>query len=185
MTESVNIVSPKKAGSLLNSGKIGVVPAESVYGLMASALNKHAVERVYQVKTRPSNKPCIVLIALPEDMALFGIDKKTITQARAYWPGKVSVVVPCPNPEFLYLSRGKRSLAFRVPSGQPILQKIIASSGPLIAPTANPHSLAPATTVQEAYDYFGNNVDFYVDGGLCNGAPSRVVSLTTGHVFRK
>lgn len=172
------------AGHLLKEGLIGVVPTESVYGLVASAQNAFAIDRVYDVKHRPDIKPCIVLIAQANDMRLFGIDTATIDKASNYWPGKVSVVVPADNALYEHLTRGTGSIAFRV-AGTSILQEIVSVSGPIIAPSANPDALAPATTVQQAYDYFGDSIDFYIDGGECNERPSTVVNLDTGHIFRQ
>ncbi|HPD99563.1 MAG TPA: Sua5/YciO/YrdC/YwlC family protein [Candidatus Saccharibacteria bacterium] len=56
-------VSAAQAGAMLRGGAVGVVPTESVYGLIALATDVAAIERVYDVKHRPSTKPCIVLIA--------------------------------------------------------------------------------------------------------------------------
>lgn len=177
-------VSAAQAGAMLRGGAVGVVPTESVYGLIALATDVAAIERVYDVKHRPSTKPCIVLIAQPEDMAQFDIEPSDIITARQYWPGKVSVVVPCSNPHLEHLTRGTGSIAFRV-AGTAILQEILALSGPIIAPSANPDTLAPATTIQQAQDYFGESIDFYVDGGICNEPPSKVVHAKTGKIYRK
>ena len=177
-------VDSSHAGLLLKEGSIGVVPTESVYGLVASAHNQDAVERVYDVKHRPDSKPCIVLISQAYDMELFGVDSETIDSASTYWPGKVSVVVPADDIKYGHLTRGTGSIAFRV-AGTQVLQDILSISGPIIAPSANPDALAPATTVQQAYEYFGDTIDFYIDGGICDEPPSTVVHVSNGHVFRQ
>ena len=40
-----------------------VAPTDTLYGVMASALDLSAVENVYTLKKRDKNKPCIVLIS--------------------------------------------------------------------------------------------------------------------------
>ncbi len=178
------IVSALQAGEMLHSGMVGVIPTESVYGLVASAKNRHAIERVYDVKHRPGHKPCIILIAEASDMKAFGIDDQSIAAAAQYWPGKVSVVVPCHNSTYDYLTRSTESIAFRQ-AGTAQLQEILSISGPIVAPSANPDTLAPATTIQQAVEYFEDAVDFYVDDGVCNERPSKIVHAQSGHIFRQ
>ena len=57
------------------------------------------------------------------------------------------------------------------------LRGIISGAGPLIAPSANPESMPPATTVDEAREYFGDAVKIYVDGGVRNTKPSQVIKI--------
>jgi L-threonylcarbamoyladenylate synthase len=180
----VKVVDDKRAGELLCGGAVGIIPTESVYGIVASAFDEAAVNRVYNLKQRTPSKPCIVLISKPEEMLLFDIAPDTINNASLYWPAKVSVVVPCLNKQFFYITRDTATLAFRVPAHTQ-LQTILQHSGPIIAPSANPESKKPATTIKEAYEYFGETVDFYTDGGVCNSKPSKVIDSISGHIFRK
>jgi L-threonylcarbamoyladenylate synthase len=55
---------------------------------------------------------------------------------------------------------------------------LVAALGrPVTAPSANPPGAKPAETIEQARAYFGTNVDAYVDGGRCDGAPSTVVKI--------
>ena len=47
-------------------GELVVVPTETVYGLAANALDSKAVERIYEVKRRPSWNPLIVHVSPPD-----------------------------------------------------------------------------------------------------------------------
>ncbi len=47
---------------ILKSGGIGVIPTDTIYGLVGSALNKKAVRRIYQLRQRNPKKPLIILI---------------------------------------------------------------------------------------------------------------------------
>ncbi|MBP6942701.1 MAG: threonylcarbamoyl-AMP synthase [Candidatus Buchananbacteria bacterium] len=160
----------------INKGAIGVLPTDTLYGVVASIKQLEAVERVYTVKQRDRHKACIVLIAKLDDLQLFGI---TVDEYRdrlnEYWPGPVSVVLPtgtCPE----HLCRKGPSLAVRFPN-DPWLQSLLALTGPLIAPSANPETQPPATTIAEAQQYFNSDIDFYVDGGILAGKASTLISL--------
>ncbi len=53
---------------LLRGGVIGM-PTETVYGLAALALDKNAVDRVFDIKGRPRNHPLIVHLAPSVDFS--------------------------------------------------------------------------------------------------------------------
>lgn len=43
--------------SLLKRGKIGVIPTDTIYGIVGSALNPKTVEKIYQLRKRALHKP--------------------------------------------------------------------------------------------------------------------------------
>ncbi|MFZ1075307.1 MAG: Sua5/YciO/YrdC/YwlC family protein, partial [Minisyncoccia bacterium] len=136
-----------------------------------------AVARVYTLKGRTPAKPCIILISSLGDLAEFGISltperEKILSE---YWPGPVSIAMKCGTDVPEYLHRGTHTLVFRLPSDDRLVD-LLKKAGPLIAPSANPEGQPPAATIDEAKKYFGGNVDFYVDGGILDGAPSTLVS---------
>lgn len=164
--------------NLLVNGKVGVIPTDTLYGIVASATNESAVRRVYALKKRASTKPCIILISSIGDLKIFGIElteqQKSIVNT--YWPGPVSIVLSCGDDVPEYLHGGTHTLAFRLPDGEKLIA-LLRESGPLIAPSANPEGLPPAATAGEARQYFGDSVDFYTEGGVRAGEPSTLVKL--------
>lgn len=161
--------------SLLRGGGIGVLRTDTIYGVVARADDAQAVERVYEVKTRTPSKSPIVLIG--DVRQVFDeLDQATIDRLMLLWPGKNSVILPSVKaPE--WLTRGNASVAYRLPDDK-ALAELIAKTGPLIAPSANPEGLTPATTIEAAESYFGDAVDFYVDGGeVTDNTPSKLYRL--------
>lgn len=158
---------------------VGVIPTDTLYGLVGRAQNRETIERIYRLKGRQPNKPLIILISSLDDLSKFKVkaDAKTKKVLEKYWPGKVSVILPCPNQEFEYLHRGTKTLAFRLPD-YPELTHLITQTGPLAAPSANPEGLPPATTINEARNYFGDKLDFYVDAGKLDSPASTLISIT-------
>lgn len=150
----------------LVGGGVGVIPTDTLYGVVASARDADAVSRVYEVKHRNPDKPCIVLIADPGDVEEFGVVLSDGLREvlMGYWPGPYSILLPSIDETFSYLDRGTGEIAFRVPDDD-ALRELLRATGPLIAPSANTEGDAPATTVSTAQQYFGDSVDFYVDGG--------------------
>jgi L-threonylcarbamoyladenylate synthase len=166
-------------------GAIGILPTDTLYGLVGSALIPETVEKIYEIKKRNPEKPLIVLISEIDDLERFGVvvSDQLRNQLEEYWPGAVSIVLPTIDETFDYLSRGQGTIAFRLPDNDELLD-FLAATGPLVAPSANPEGLPPAETITEAKEYFGDSVSFYQDGGEKKGSPSRIISIDEdGQVF--
>jgi L-threonylcarbamoyladenylate synthase len=175
-----------REAKILLKGGIGVLPTDTIYGIVASALNKKAVLRVYEIRKRNPKKPFIILISSLKVLDLFGI--KLSAPARKIlnkvWPGKVSVILPCPHKKFSYLHRGAKTLAFRLPDKKQLI-RLLKKTGPLIAPSANLEGLPPVKTIKEAKKYFGSKVDFYVNAGKLNSLPSTLIAIKNSRVIIK
>jgi L-threonylcarbamoyladenylate synthase len=168
----------KEIGKDIKKGKIGVIPTDTIYGIVCSAMNKRSVEKLYKIRKRNPKKPMIILISSIKDLNLFDvkIDKKIVGK---YWPGKVSIIVPVK--KFEYLHRGKNSLAFRLPDNKELI-KLLKISGPIVAPSANTEGDDPAQTIEKAFNYFQDKIDFYVDCGKLKSKPSKIISLENKNI---
>ena len=172
---------------LLHDANVAVIPTDTIYGIVAKAEKQQAVEDVYKIRGRNPSKPCIILISEITDVAIFGIDPQPYLQTlNMYWPGPVSIVLPCKYLEFAYLHRGTNSLAFRLPDVE-WLRDLLQNTGPLIAPSANIQGNPTAATIAEAKHQFGDKVGYYLDNGEMHGKPSMVISLLNGkeEIIRK
>ncbi len=167
--------------SILKHDGVGVIPTDTLYGIVGSAFSEWAVERIYGIKGRDEGKPFIILISSFSDLKKFGIELNASQKKflKAVWPGPVSVILPCTQKSFSYLHREQKSLAFRMPKNA-FLEKLLKKTGPLVAPSANPQSKKPAETIQDAQKYFGDKLDFYSGSGAKKGSPSTIVSFQDG-----
>ncbi len=160
---------------LQTPGVVGVIPTDTVYGLAARAADKAAVQRLYRLKLR-ENKPGTIIAANIDQLVDLGIKRRYLTAVSQYWPGAVSVVVPC-DEDLNYLHQGKLSLAVRLPDNK-ALSSLLEATGPLLTSSANHPGAPTATTVAAAQAYFSDLVDFYEDGGdLSNHLPSTVLRV--------
>ena len=177
-----SLLDPSVADCLIGGG-IVVARTDTIYGFLAQASNETAVERVYRLKDRDEHKSPIVLISSLTD--LYDTPNDGIQKlCRDKWPGKVSIIIPSKNAP-VWIRRENNSVAYRLPEHKD-LQVLLSKTGPLIAPSANPEAHVPAMSVEEAYDYFGELVDVYVDGGyVYNDAPSQLLLVTeNGNIER-
>jgi L-threonylcarbamoyladenylate synthase len=160
---------------LLKSGKVGLLPSDTIYGLSAIALNENAVKKVHRLKDRSGHKPFIVLISDTPQLEVLGIESTQAKIVKNYWPGALSVIFASKTiPSWLQL--GSRSLAIRMPANQKLCD-LIAKTGPIISTSANLEGEKPANSAKEAQEVFGEQLDFYVDIGKLEGEPSTLVAI--------
>lgn len=158
----------------IQAGKVGVIPTDTLYGVVAKASDQQAVETLYKVKSR-ENKPGTLIAANIDQLVELGLKRRYLTAIEQYWPGAISVVVPT-GPILEYLHQGKYSLAVRIPDDSK-LREFLAETGLLLTSSANQPGKEPAKNITEAKEYFGDTVDFYVDGSKLNNEPSTVIRV--------
>ena len=174
----MEIVSTKdisKVVKVLEEGGIVCAPTDTIYGLLADATNREAVERLYAIR-RPSGRPFIVL--LPDIMHATEFDILITKTGMALLSIGVTVIFPKRTTIPTYLTRWRKSIAFRVPTQGVFIKNLLKKFGkPLVAPSANPEGLKPAPSIKEAMEYFGDKIDLYVKGAKLTGKPSTIVKL--------
>jgi L-threonylcarbamoyladenylate synthase len=161
---------------LLMNGGVGVMPTDTVYGLVARAEDPEAVARMYALKDR-DHKPGTVIAATTDQLIKLGVDPMHIDKVKKWWPNPLSVETPLgDNLRYLHQDTGRQG--FRVVADEAI-RRILEQTGPLVTSSANHPGKPGSVTVDEAYDYFHERVDFYVDGGdLSNRLPSTLIRIT-------
>ena len=165
---------------LLKNGGVGILPTDTVYGVVTVVSNSKSVKRLYQLKNRES-KPGTIIAASTQQLIDMGIEQRYVDMASQYWPNPISVVIPV-DETLAYIHQGLNSLAFRVVS-DPELGLLLSATGPLLTSSANSPGQPVAITIQEAQDYFGDAVDFYIDGGnLANNLASTVIKVAENGV---
>jgi len=158
----------------LKRGGVGLLPADTIYGISGLALDKKAVDKIYRLKGRQYSQPFIVLIADTNQAKKLGLNSKYLEPLEDIWPAPVTLVVPTSNRTPDYLHRGTNTLAVRVPNDS-TLRELINLTGPLVSTSANPQGSPPAETAGKSREYFGDQLDFYVNAGQLSGLPSVVI----------
>lgn len=170
-----NTITLDESATLLLNGGVGILPTDTVYGLVARARDTAAVDMLYTLKPREF-KPGTLIAASVDQLVDLGFKRRYISVIEQYWPGPVSVVIPA-GPELAYMHLGKGSFPVRIPN-TPELVELLHQTGPLLTTSANHPDEPTATTITEAQAVFGNRVAFYVDGGDLSGrAPSTILRV--------
>lgn len=169
------LTDPELAAVII-SGAVGVIPTDTVYGLVAAERNKDAIEKMYSTKQR-ERQPGTTIAASTDDLLAIGFPKETLERAAQYWPDPISIEMETTDiPR--YISAGQPVMAARIPNKRDLL-KLLTKTGPLMTTSANRPGEPTATTIKNAMDYFGDSVDFYVDvGELGERPPSTIIGFS-------
>lgn len=165
---------------MLQAGAVGVMPTDTIQGIVAKASDPVAVAKLYRIKHR-EGKPGTIIAANIGQLQSLGLTSEHLQHAASLWPNPVSVIIPA-SASLAYLHQDKGSLAVRIPSDAAIHQ-LLLYTGPLLTSSANMPGAAPATTTAEAEAYFGKQVDFYVDGKPSQSKPSTIVRFSEAGVI--
>ena len=171
-----------RAAALLRAGGLVAIPTETVYGLGADALNPDAVLKIFEAKGRPQDNPLIIHIADPADVDRYcrDIPESARKLAAAFWPGPLTMVLPCRDLVPKRTTAGLDTVAVRCPEVA-VTREIIRLAGvPVAAPSANLSGKPSTTTAQHVLHDYGTDgkIDAIVDGGPCRvGVESTIVDL--------
>lgn len=174
MAKILNTLSDLRLTALLRQGAIGVLPTDTVYGLVCRAADETAVKRLYQVKSRES-KPGTVIAAGINQLVELGIKTRYLKAVEQFWPNAISIEIPH---QISYLNQATGRQAFRIVKEPAALVELLKASGPLLTSSANLPKKPPANNIAEAQKYFEDELDFYVDGGdLSDRKPSTLIRI--------
>lgn len=172
----------REAAELLQSGETVAFPTDTVYGLGAHALDAGAVQKIYEAKGRPSDKPLIILICDKKQLGEIAADISETAQKLidTFWPGPLTLVFkqrPDTVPD--YVTRGLKTVAVRMPD-HPVALRLLQLAGiPVAAPSANlSGNASPANAEQVQLDLTGR-IAAVVDGGACSvGVASTILDVS-------
>lgn len=169
-----------RGAAVLRNGGLVAFPTETVYGLGALPSRPDALERLFQVKGRPKDKPLIMHVA-DEGMARPLAARWPATAqalAGAFWPGPLTLVLPAAAVVPAAVRGGGPTVGIRVPA-HPIALALVREVGePLAAPSANPSGRPSPTTARHVVEDLGGLVDLVIDGGPAPvGVESTVIDL--------
>lgn len=154
----------RSARRALGSGKLVVLPTDTVYGVGADAFTPKAVQALLDAKGRTRQSPPPVLI--PNVQTLDALASEVVTPLRTlaekFWPGALTIITTA-NPALSWdLGETGGTVALRIPD-LAITLELLSETGPLAVSSANKTGLAPARNAAEAQQMLGDAIDVYLD----------------------
>lgn len=172
----------REAAELLREGEVVAFPTETVYGLGADTFNEQALEKIYQLKGRPSDNPLIahVLDVNGARKLCYGWRDRCEQLAEAFWPGPLTMVVAKHGDIPFQATAGLETIAIRSPSHPDARALIKEFGGAISAPSANRSGhVSPTTAAHVAADFHSCEDLLILDGESSEvGIESTVIDMT-------
>lgn len=155
-----------QAADVIRSGRLLVLPTDTVYGIGADAFDKVAVAMVLAAKHRSRDMPPPVLVPSPRTVDGLATDVPMFAKMlmRAFWPGALTIVLRAQTSLAWDLGKTNGTVALRMPHDSVALD-VLSEVGPMAVTSANLTGQPAATTAHEAYEQLGGAVSIYLDDG--------------------
>lgn len=170
-----------KAAELIKQGEIVAFPTDTVYGLGADATNEKAVQKIFEAKGRPSNRPISVLISQAEDIKKYtqNVAEEVWLLTEKYWPGPLTIILQRKNVFATTVTAGKNTVGLRMPNNQIALDFINACGTSLATPSANTSGRPSPTKMAHVMDDLEGKISAVIDGGeTSTGIESTVLDFS-------
>jgi L-threonylcarbamoyladenylate synthase len=168
------------AAAAVRSGRLVVLPTDTVYGIGCDAFDAGAVQSLLRAKKRGPDMPVGVLVGSwsTVDGLVLSVPPQARALIEAFWPGDLSIVLPHAPSLNWNLGTTRGTVMLRMPL-HPVALELLREVGPMAVSSANVSGQPPAATAEQARDQLGDSVGVYLDGGETGEpVPSTIVDLT-------
>ena len=179
-----------EAVEALRDGGVVAFPTDTLYGLGADAFREDAVERVFEMKGRPSKMALPLLLGGARDLELVATDIPDSAWALVarFWPGPLTLILKSAPEVPAIVTGGGATVAVRVPNHPVPLQLTQRLGRPITGTSANVTGGPDPKTAEDVKRALGDRVDYIVEQSLGEqglgqiattlGTPSTVLDLS-------
>jgi L-threonylcarbamoyladenylate synthase len=181
-----------EAAHCLKQGQVLAYPTEAVWGLGCDPYNEQAFLQILALKQRPIEKGVILLAAHLNQVEslLTPLNAKIRAQVEASWTNRsateraITWLLPATEQIPTWIKGNHPKVAVRVTTHPLCVALCNTFGGFIVSTSANPAGLEPARSLQDAMQYFPQELH-YLNGDLgLSHEPSRILDAETGAVIR-
>lgn len=196
-------ISDKKAISVaikvIKNGGVIICPTDTVYGFLADASNKKAVDKIFKLKKRLRSKPLPVFVRdlkMAKDLAEISKDQEKILTLRLrsgrakYWPGKYTAILKRKHGINLYGVK-KDTIALRIPKYKFLNNLLEKLNKPVVQTSVNISGNPSLTKIKDMKTILNKSIGTYdvpiliIDGGnLPKRKSSIIIDLIAEQLIR-
>jgi len=175
---------------VIRSGVVIAYPTETFYGLGVDPADPAAVQRLLAIKEREPDRPILLLISGPDEVAhwVSSVTPAARAMMERHWPGPLTLVFMANRNVPPALSAGMGTIGLRVP-GSETTRRLLAFLGTALTGTSANRAGGPSpATADGVFKEVGDRIELILDGGETpGGLPSTVVDVTgsSPHVIRE
>lgn len=160
------------------AGRVIIFPTDTVYGIGTQIKDLEGIERIYQIKHRPKDKPLACLCANLEQIeSIAYVTDDARALIKEFLPGGLTLILK--TKEEIQNVIGYPTIGVRIPNHETAI-KILEENGPMLTTSVNESGCVPLNEYDEIYKEYHTLVDkIYTNDRDSLNLASTVVLLTT------
>ena len=163
-------------------GRVIIFPTDTVYGIGTKIFDLDGIERIYEIKKRPKDKPLACLCSNIDQIESIAIlDSNARLLIDKFLPGALTLILE--SKDIVKDKIGYNTIGVRIPNSRVALS-ILDKNGPMLTTSVNDSGEAPMNSYDEIKDKYGLLVDeiYDIEEPLLE-IPSTVVKIDCGKVI--
>lgn len=175
----IDILEIQEAAKIIHGGGVVAFPTETYYGLGVDPFNPEALAKLFTIKQRPIEKPVLTLISNSEQLSLLTSKIPPLFLPLCdLWPAPLTLVFEALPSLPSLLTGDTGTVAVRISPNSLATALVDACRHPVTATSANISGKPPALCPDDVRLYFGDAVDYVIEGGeAMGGMPSTVIGI--------
>mgnify|MGYP001569191771 CR=1 FL=1 len=163
----------------IQKGEVVICPTDTVYGFLADASNRKAVDKIFKLKRRSRQKPLPVFIRdLKMAKEIAETNERQEKIFKKYWPGKYTFVLKRKKSIKLY-GLEKNTVALRVPKYKFLNDLLKKINKPLVQTSVNISGQASLIKIDDIIKQFEKQDVLVINGGsIRKKKSSKILDLT-------
>jgi len=171
-----------KAVLALKKGELIVYPTDTLYGIGADIKSIKAVEKVFDIKKRPKEKPLSVAVSDFNSLKKIAfVNNKSKILAEKFLPGPLCLILNKKENVPDIVTGGLKKVAIRIPDNKLALN-LTKSFGPITCTSANIHKKPVPNVISAIHMHFKDKISVYIDEGELHSKPSTIVDVTSDNI---
>lgn len=165
----------------LKMSKLLIFPTDTVYGIGCSVFDKKNIEKIYEIKHRPKDKPLAVLCAnLKQIEDIAKITNGARRLINKYLPGALTIIIKAKSN--IKESMGLDYVGVRIPNSK-IALRILEENGPMATTSVNESGYAPINEYETICEKYKDMVDYiYSSDEISSNISSTVIMIRNNEV---
>ncbi len=154
-------------------------PTETCYGLACRVHDREAVQKLYDMKRMPTEKPVSLLVKDLEMAQRYAVfSDSALELAKKYWPGPLTLVLPRTAHLPEWINPGTATVGMRVSSHPSVANLFETLNEPITTTSANVHGQPEVYSIEEALAQGLNPDELMDEGVLEKNPPSTIVEVS-------
>ncbi len=171
----------QKSVEIIQQGGVIAYPTDSAYALGCHIGDKHALERIRQIRKVDKNHNFTLVVQDLSEISIYAkVDNPTYRLLKSCTPGAYTFILQGTREVPKRLLHPKRkTIGLRVPDNIIVHNLLVELNEPLMSSTLIlPDETMPLTDAEDIRNALARHVDLIIDGGHCGIEPTTVVDFT-------